>query len=65
MSTGSKPLDPSSETGGKLVIYRQLQQELLPPSYMLVNMTAKRYWTMAAIFGGHLPLAVEGMFSCT
>ena len=55
----NKPLDPSSETEGKLVIYRQLQQESLPPSYVLVNMTAKRCWTMAAIHGGCLPLAVE------
>ena len=55
----NKPLDPSSETGGKLVIYRQLQQEPLAPSYVLANMTAKRRWTMAAIRGGCLPLAVE------
>ena len=55
----NKPLDPSSETGGKLVIYRQLQQEPLPPSYVLANMTMKRHRTMTAIHGGCLLLAVE------
>ena len=55
----NKPLDPSSESGGKLVIYRQLQPRPLPPSYVLVNMPTKRRWIMAAICGGCLPLAVE------
>ena len=55
----NKPLDPSSETGSKLVIYRQLQQEPLPCSYVLANMTAKRCRTMVAIREGCLPLAVE------
>ena len=55
----NKPLDPSSETGGKFVTYRQLQQEPLLPSYVLANMTVKRCRTMAAIPGGCLPLAVE------
>ena len=55
----TEPLDPSSVTGGKLVIYRQLQQEPLPPSYVLANMTVKRCRTTAAIREGCLPLAVE------
>ena len=55
----NKPLHPLSETRGKLVIYRQLQQEPLPPSSVLANMTAKRCRTMAAIHGGCLSLAVE------
>ena len=38
----NKPLDPSSETGGNLAIYRQLQLGPLPPSYVLANMTTKR-----------------------
>ena len=59
----NKPLDPLSEIGGKLVIYRQLQQEPLPPSYVLANMTARRCRTMVAIRGGCRPLAVEsGVF---
>ena len=45
----NKPLDPSSESGDKLVIYRQLQLGPLPPSYVLANMTAKRRCTMEAI----------------
>ena len=51
----NKPLDPLSESGGKLVIYRQLEQEPLPPSHVLANMIAKRHRTMAAIRGGCLP----------
>ena len=59
----NKPLDPSSESGGKLVIYRQLQPGPLPPTYVLANMSVKRRWIMAAICGGCLPLAVEeGIF---
>ena len=55
----NKPLDPSSESGGKLVIYRQLQQEPLPPSYVLANRTVNKNRTMATIHGGCLHLAVE------
>ena len=55
----NKPLDPSSESRGKLVIYRKLQQGPLPPSYVLANLTMKRHRTMAAIHGGCLPLAIE------
>ena len=53
----NKLLDPSSESGCKLVIYTQLQP--LPPSYVLANMSVMGCWTLAAICGGHLPLAVE------
>ena len=58
----NKPLDPSSESGGKLVIYRQLQKGSLPPSYVLANMTVKRRRTIAAIHEGCLPLAVGVVF---
>ena len=54
----NKPLDPSSESGGKLVIYRQLQPGPLPPSYVIANVTEKGCWTMAAIRGGCLLLAI-------
>ena len=56
----NKPLDPSSESGGKLVIYRQLQPGPLPPTYVLANTSVKRRWIMAAIRGDCLSLAVEG-----
>ena len=54
-----KPPDVTSESGGKLVLYRELQSEPHPSGYIIANISRGRRWVMAACRGGCLPLAVE------
>ena len=54
-----KPPDRSSESGGKLVLYKELQSEPLPAGYVLADISPGRRWIMAAICGGCLPIAIE------
>ena len=54
-----KPPDSSSESGGKLFLYKELQSEPLPAGYVLADISPGRRWVMAAIRGGCLPIAIE------
>ena len=56
-----KEPDSNSESGGRLLIYKQLQSELVPSAcgYITANISLGRRWIMATIRGGCLPLAIE------
>ena len=51
--------DVTSESGGKLVLYQEIQLEPHPSGYIKANISRGRRWVMAACRGGCLPLAVE------
>ena len=52
-----KTPDVTSESGGKLVLYRDLQPEPQTSGYITTNISRGRRWVMAACRGGCLPLA--------
>ena len=59
--------DRSYESGGKLVLYKELQSEPLPAGYMLADISHGRRWVMAAIrTQGLNPIVIEtGSFQIT
>lgn len=54
-----RPLDSTSESGGKLKIYKMIMLEPSPPHYVLSLLDPGPRWVMASLRAGCLPLGIE------